>query len=251
MCIRKIISISLFVCVIYICAVYASKSSHASSDYVEKEKNISTMNDETQVFQTSLEAVKTVCKQTTTRKSSFLTTKSQPTQTNETTVQEETKVEETLTQETTVIQDTTETQKTQEARDVQDAIIIKDNVIDIFYGPANQENVDEHDVVQDTAYWTNNRSIFLFGHNTGSFECLKYIEVGETISLINEGVEKQYIVTRSEEGVLTEDGTDITLNSDGTLFVYSDFGSEDIRLSTCLGGFLTKERWIVIAKLTE
>ena len=210
MCIRKIISISLFVCVIYICAVYASKSSHASSDYVEKEKNISTMNDETQVFQTSLEAVKTVCKQTTTRKSSFLTTKSQPTQTNETT-----------------------------------------DVIDIFYGPANQENVDEHDVVQDTAYWTNNRSIFLFGHNTGSFECLKYIEVGETISLINEGVEKQYIVTRSEEGVLTEDGTDITLNSDGTLFVYSDFGSEDIRLSTCLGGFLTKERWIVIAKLTE
>ena len=188
----------------------------------------------------------------------------QQTETSITNEQEETKAKESITQQitgtstttkitteaqtTTIVQVTT---KPQETKDIKDAIIIKDFVIDIFYGPADQKNVDEHDVVQDTTYWTNSRSIFLFGHNTGSFCWLKYVEVGDTIALINDGVKKTYIVTRSEKGVLTEDGTDISISSDGALFVHDDFGYEDIRLVTCLDAFSSKNRWIVIAQLIE
>lgn len=59
------------------------------------------------------------------------------------------------------IQCTPETART----DIRDALIIGDDVMEIFYGPATQENVDEHDVVQDTSIWSNERSTFFFGHN--------------------------------------------------------------------------------------
>ena len=95
--------------------------------------------------------------------------------------------------------------------DVKDAVIIKDKVITIFYGPADQELVDEHDVVQDTEYWSNSTSKFLFGHSYGSLSCLSSVKVGETTTLINDG----------------------------------------IRLCTCLGGFSKSLRWIVIGQLTE
>lgn len=136
--------------------------------------------------------------------------------------------------------------------DVKDAVIIKDKVITIFYGPADQELVDEHDVVQDTEYWSNSTSKFLFGHSYGSLSCLSSVKVGETITLINDGIEKRYVVTISEKGEVTEDGFDIRSCSSDTMFISSDFGyDEDIRLCTCLGGFSKSLRWIVIGQLTE
>ena len=66
-------------------------------------------------------------------------------------------------------------------------------------------------MVQDTEYWSNSTSKFLFGHSYGSLSCLSSVKVGETITLINDG----------------------------------------IRLCTCLGGFSKSLRWIVIGQLTE
>ena len=288
MVMRKIISIFLFVSSIVICAGCASNNSLADKN-VEKSESSTTYynsctiandkkqettaiqviqnNEEftSQSFETTQQTNETQCTTETakakeTNEAQHVTETAEAKKTNEvqytteTAEVKETNEEQYTTEIVTEEQEIIETQsitEVEEIKDIRDGLIIKNDVIDIFYGPADQKNVDEHDVVQDTTYWTNSRSIFLFGHNTGSFCWLKYVEVGETISLINDGVKKTYIVTRSEKGVLTEDGTDISISSDGALFVHDDFGYEDIRLVTCLDAFSSKNRWIVIAQLIE
>ena len=289
MCTRKIISILLFVSIIVICVGCASNNSLADNN-VEKSESSSTTyynsctisNDESkqttaiqlvqnneeftsQSFETTQQTNETQCTTETakakeTNEAQHVTETAEAKKTDEvqytteTAEVKETNEEQYATEIVTEEQEIIETQsitEVEEIKDIRDGLIIKNDVIDIFYGPADQKNVDEHDVVQDTTYWTNSRSIFLFGHNTGSFCWLKYVEVGDTIALINDGVKKTYIVTRSEKGVLTEDGTDISISSDGALFVHDDFGYEDIRLVTCLDAFSSKNRWIVIAQLIE
>lgn len=286
---RKIISIFLFVSSIVICVGCASNNSLADNN-VEKSKSSSITcynsctiandakqetiaiqviqnNEEitSQSFETTQQTNETQCATETakakeTNEAQYVTETAEAKKTNEvqytteTAEVKETNEEQYATEIVTEEQEIIETQsitEVEEIKDIRDGLIIKNDVIDIFYGPADQKNVDENDVVQNTTYWTNSRSIFLFGHNTGSFCWLKYVEVGETISLINDGVKKTYIVTRSEKGVLTEDGTDISISSDGALFVHDDFGYEDIRLVTCLDAFSSKNRWIVIAQLIE
>lgn len=133
--------------------------------------------------------------------------------------------------------------------EIRDAIVIQNNVISIFYGEASQENVDEHDVVQDTNYFSDYSSTFLFGHNYGSFSCLKFVNVGDVIILLNDGVEKKFVVTRSEKAVVS--GYDIQSCSDGIRMVYNDFEYENIRLFTCLDESPDMYRWVVIGKKIE
>ena len=132
-----------------------------------------------------------------------------------------------------------------------DSIIIKDKAIEIVYGPATQKFVDENDVVQDTAFWSNSKSKFLFGHNYYSFGCLTSVKVGEVITLINDGIKCDYIVIRSEMGKVTKDNMDIKSSEDDTMLVSYDFEKENIRLISCIGGLSTTYRWVVIAEKIE
>ena len=135
--------------------------------------------------------------------------------------------------------------------EIKDAIIIGEKVIDIFYGAASQENVDEHDVVQDTEYFSDYSSTFLFGHCYGSFSCLKSINVGDIIVLVNDGVERRFVVTRSEIAEVINDGYDFQSCSDGMRLVYNDFEYKNIRLVTCLEESPNLYRWVVIGQLIE
>ncbi|MBR2745008.1 MAG: hypothetical protein IKE01_06940 [Clostridia bacterium] len=134
---------------------------------------------------------------------------------------------------------------------VMDAIVINDKVIEIEHGPANQENIDKYDVVQDTEYWSTEKSKFLFGHNFRSFSCLSKINVGDTITLINNGCACEYVVTRSEKGELANEGMDIRSCVDDTMLITADFERDNIRLITCFNYFSPTYRWVVIAEKTE
>ena len=135
--------------------------------------------------------------------------------------------------------------------EIRDAIVIQNNAINIFYGEASQENVDQHDVVQDTKYFSDYSSTFLFGHNYGSFSCLKSVNVGDLIILVNDGVERKFVVTRSEKAVVSNNGYDIQSCSDGVRMVYNDFEYVNIRLFTCLDESPDMYRWVVIGQRIE
>ena len=135
--------------------------------------------------------------------------------------------------------------------EIRDAIVIQNNAINIFYGEASQENVDQHDVVQDTKYFSDYSSTFLFGHNYGSFSCLKSVNVGDLIILVNDGVERRFVVTRSEKAVVSNNGYDIQSCSDGVRMVYNDFEYVNIRLFTCLDESPDMYRWVVIGQRIE
>ncbi len=131
---------------------------------------------------------------------------------------------------------------------VNDYLEINDQKIKIVYGAANQENIDNNDVVQDTEYWSSAQNIYLFGHVYRSFSCLSHVRQGEIITLVNNGVESKYEVIRSEQGILTEDGFDIKSTQDGCYFIFGDFGCETIRLITCDSAFSRTRRWVVIGQ---
>lgn len=160
---------------------------------------------------------------------------------------EEEQTEMTTTTQTECIETTCETTTVQ----VTDAIVINDKVIEIVYGPANQENIDKYDVVQDTEYWSTEKSKFLFGHNFRSFSCLSKINVGDTLTLINNGCACEYVVTRSEKGELTNGGIDIRSCVDDTMLITTDFEHDNIRLITCLNVFSPTYRWVIIAEKKE
>ena len=89
--------------------------------------------------------------------------------------------------------------QTENILDVENAIIIHNKIIEVFCGPATQENTDQYDVVQDNECISDYLSTFFFGHVTGSFSCLRGVEVGEKIILVNNGIKNEYVVTKSEK----------------------------------------------------
>lgn len=149
------------------------------------------------------------------------------------------------------VDETTETTYVNPTEQIQDEIIIGDRTIEIVYGPANQENIDKYDVVQDTEYWSNDSSKYFYGHNYRSFSCLKKINVGETITLINDGCAIEYVVTRSEKGIITNNNTDIKSCVDDTMLITTRFEHDNIRLITCVDVFSPTYRWVVIAEKNE
>ena len=135
---------------------------------------------------------------------------------------------------------------------LQDCLVIGKRVIPITYGPATQEMVDDSEVVQDTEFWSDEKNIYFFGHNTRSFSCLSHVEIGDIITVINNGNETKYKVFRCENGTLTEDGMNIKSNADGTYLIFKDFGCETIRLITCRSIFCsTANRLVVIGERIE
>ena len=149
------------------------------------------------------------------------------------------------TEETTIETEPTSTK-------LEDCLIIKNNIIQITYGPANQEMVDENDVVQDTEYWSDERNKYFFGHNVRSFSCLFEIEIGDIITVINNGIETKYKVFKCEQGILTDDGFNIKSNVDDTNLVFTDYGCDTIRLITCCPVVYPRDyRFVVIGEKIE
>lgn len=156
---------------------------------------------------------------------------------------------------TTKIEDVTEYQSEESIEgnqevdlNMQDCVILNDQVIQIVYAPANQSNVDKYDVVQDTEYWTTEKDKYLYGHDYRSFFWLKYVEVGDTVTLINGGVKNEYTVIRSEIGKLTEDMCDVRSTNDDTSLILGDFNCETLRMMTCVSGISTSYRLVVICE---
>lgn len=129
-----------------------------------------------------------------------------------------------------------------------DYIVIKGQTIPISYGKATQGMVDANEVVQDTGLIEGTNNTFLFGHNDRSFSILDTVNCGETITINNYGVTKNYQVERSELAILTDDETDIVMFNDGGNVVYRDYGFPALVLITCAGGYGWNYRWIIIAK---
>lgn len=125
---------------------------------------------------------------------------------------------------------------------------LKNVTIMLNYAPATQENVDKYSVVQDTKYWSNDKDIFLFGHNYRSFSKLSSIKIGDIITLNNYGIESSYKVFRSEKGRLSDDKMGILSLNDGVDLIKTDFEFETIRLITCDFINSRTERWIVIGE---
>lgn len=129
-----------------------------------------------------------------------------------------------------------------------DYIVIKGNSIPIAYGVATQDMVDTYDVVQDTGLIEDTNNTFLFGHNDWSFSILDTVNCGETITINNYGVTKNYQVERSELAILTDDETDIIMFSDGNNVVYRDYGFPALVLITCARGYDWNYRWVIVAR---
>lgn len=129
-----------------------------------------------------------------------------------------------------------------------DYIVIKGNTIPIAYGAATQDMVDTYDVVQDTGLIEDTNNTFLFGHNDLSFSILDTVNCGETITVNNYGVTKNYQVERSELAILTDDETDIIMFSDGNNVVYRDYGFPALVLITCARGYDWNYRWVIVAR---
>ena len=130
----------------------------------------------------------------------------------------------------------------------QNSLIIGDVVIPLYIGEATQYNVDIYDVVQDNLLFSSAYSIVCFGHSSRSLKILSYVEKGEKIFLINNGIVKEYEVFISEDCKVTDDKKDI-INDNGESLLYDSFGySSTLRLVTCyLNEFQENGRWVVIA----
>lgn len=150
------------------------------------------------------------------------------------------------------IEEETDTQIKTITPKTNDCLIIGERVIELAYGPATQEMVDNNDVVQDTELWSDERNKYFFGHNIFSFSCLFGVELGDIITLVNDGVETKYQVFRCETGTLTEDRCNIESNVDGTYLIKTDFGCETIRMITCDSVFSPANyRLVVIGERIE
>lgn len=129
-----------------------------------------------------------------------------------------------------------------------DCIIWKDEVIEVTRAPGNQENVDQYDVVQDNKLISTSKDIYMFGHVYYSFFYLSYVEVGDKIILVNDGVKTDYTVIRNEIGLLTENLTDVISLEDDFSLIKGDFNCETLRMMTCVSGLSTEYRRIVICR---
>ena len=143
------------------------------------------------------------------------------------------------------------TQTNESIEKTNDCIVIKDTVIPIAYGPATQEMVDENDVVQDTELLSDSRNKYFFGHYTRSFSCLHNVEIGDIITVINNGIKTNYRVFRNERGKLTEDGCNIKSLKDDTYLILTDYECETIRLITCYSLNPGRYRIVVIGEKIE
>ncbi|MBQ7668800.1 MAG: hypothetical protein IJS47_05695 [Clostridia bacterium] len=133
----------------------------------------------------------------------------------------------------------------------QNCLVIGDKVIDLFVGPADQDNVDNFDVVQDAGRpggFSTETSIVFFGHCYRSLRCLKDVKIGDIITVYNDGVAAEYKVLRSELAVMNATNTDAVAVSDGTNLLRSEMEGETARFITCTSMLPTTERWVVIAK---
>ncbi len=263
---RKIIYVITFIFVFI--GIYCGLYIPMNKDECKAKQNICDDNncEETNIFNTQMTTQRTTnakilstavttlsfSKIETTAESGLFTSEIVTTMSIETTTTQISEPPEMIQEETQMDDNDVQTEITTVTEDeIKDAIIINGNVMDIFYGVASQENVDEHDIVQDTGYFTDYSSTFLFGHNYGSFSCLESVNIGDLIILVNNGVEKKYVVTRSEKAIVSNNGFDIQSCSDGMRMVYNDFEYENIRLFTCLEESPDTYRWVVIGQSIE
>lgn len=158
--------------------------------------------------------------------------------------------------ETTVcVQETEETVSTQTEKRPEPVEEVKEGVIiiqgqefSVYYGPATQKNVDKHDVVLDTELFSKGNASYLFGHNTGAFWWLKYVTVGETITIKQQDSEQKYKVTTNQIGNMTRDEKEIVFE-DGTCVIDKAYDQQSIILITCVGGMKNSLRRVVIATI--
>lgn len=162
---------------------------------------------------------------------------------------EETTISVEETKETEVTTYTQTEKKPEDIKNTQDDVLIMQrNEYPIFYGPATQKNVDRHDVVLDTLLFSKKNATYLFGHDTGAFWLLKYINVGETITIRSTDSEKKYKVVMNKIGNMTRDEKDIVFE-DGTCIINTEYDQETIILVTCVGGMRTSLRRVVFATI--
>lgn len=165
------------------------------------------------------------------------------------TIETTTEAAETMPETAETTETTTATAQETQETGLFDCMVIDWQEIPIVRLPATQKNVNRNDVVLDTGRWSTERDLFFFGHNTGSFAFLHFVNVGDIIKFYDGSEEELYVVERSELAEVTEDELYIISNSNGTELVYTDFGYETIRLITCVGSTqTTKKRWVVIAR---
>lgn len=133
-----------------------------------------------------------------------------------------------------------------------DCIIIHDVIIPLVHLPAYQSNVDANDVVQDANLYDNAvNKILLFGHVNKSFGILNSVCTDEVITLVNSGEPKEYVVRRSELGVVNDSNTDIILADGERTVLYTDMGYPELVLITCADETVNRYRWVVIATEME
>lgn len=133
-----------------------------------------------------------------------------------------------------------------------DCIIIHDTIIPIIHDVATQYVVDTNDVVQDTGYYDLAvNKILLFGHVNKSFSILNSVCTNEVITLVNSGEAKNYIVSRSELGLVNDENTDIVLSDGERTVLYTDMGYPELVLITCDDETVSRYRWVVIATEME
>ena len=152
-------------------------------------------------------------------------------------------------EETTNITEVTEELYVEPEIEIYDGLIIGDHVIDVVRAKADQQNVDAYDVVQDNDFLSGVNKTYLFGHNNRSFRILDTVNVGDRITLVNEGNYRDYVVQRSELGTIDDLNEDIILFSDNSIIVKREYDVDTIILITCATGYARNYRWVVIATI--
>lgn len=138
---------------------------------------------------------------------------------------------------------------TEVVQNTENGVIIQGECIPLVRLPATQKNVDAYDVVQDTELFVRENETILFGHDFHSFFILKYVQVGEIITLINDGQQVNYKVTSNKIGTLNDSNNDIILLDTNEPVIDRSYDEPTLILITCAQGINKVNRRVVVAKI--